>query len=63
LVNAACSLLVKRIAMAISSHYRRAFMHSSRLMYQWGTCSEEEEWWEGDVVGVQGILLTVVFTG
>jgi hypothetical protein len=35
-------------------------MHSSRLMYRWGTCSEEEEWREGDVVRVRGILLTVI---
>jgi hypothetical protein len=51
-MNAARLLLVKRIAVAISSRHRRAFIHNSRLMYQCGTCLEEEEWWEGDVVGV-----------
>jgi hypothetical protein len=58
-MNVECSLLVKRIAVAISSRCRRAFMQNSRLMYQYGTCSEEEEWQEGDMAGVQGILLTV----
>jgi hypothetical protein len=52
LVNAAHSLLVRQTAVAISSCRRRAFMHSSKLMYRWGTCLEEEEWQEGNVVGV-----------
>jgi hypothetical protein len=59
-MNVARSLLVKRIAVAISSCCRRAFMQNSRLMYQCGTCLEEEEWWKGDVAGVRGILLTVI---
>jgi hypothetical protein len=41
-MNAARSLLVNRIAVAISSRHRRAFMQNSRFMYQCGTCSEEE---------------------
>jgi hypothetical protein len=55
-MNAARLLLVNQIAVAISSHHREAFIQNSRLMYQCGTCLEEEEWQEEDVAGVQGIL-------
>jgi hypothetical protein len=59
-VNVAHLLLVRQTAVAISSRCRGAVMHSSRVMYQWGSCLEEEEWWEGHVVGVRGISLTVI---
>jgi hypothetical protein len=60
-MNVECSLLVKRIAVAMSSRRWRAFMQNSRLMYQYRTCWEEEEWREDNVAEVRGILLTVVF--
>jgi hypothetical protein len=59
--KAACSLLVRRMAVAMSSHRWRAFIQNSKLIYQWGMCSEEAEWQEEDVAEVRGIWLTVVY--
>jgi hypothetical protein len=54
-------LLVSRMAVAMSSCLERAFMQYSRLIYQWGTCSEETEQQEEDVADVRGIWSTVVY--
>jgi hypothetical protein len=42
-VYAVQSLLLSRIAVAMSSRYCKVFIQYFRLMYQCGTCSESKE--------------------
>jgi hypothetical protein len=59
--KAARLLLVRWMAVAMSSCHWGAFIQNSRLIYQCGTCSEEVERQEEDVAEVQGIWSTVVY--